>query len=178
MKKLLATLLLSSCLLLTGCSTTENEETKELEEIQQNIEDADIDISYFDDFIVLDLSKVEYDGQSLNQVLFIALSDDLTSVDYISLDHNSETADIYYNGMYIPSEQITVASVDLYDVNVCSNFVIEWQEVLNDSSTCDSETIEYINSINGIFEYVVMKDNNLSYDKLEKWAIWALENNS
>lgn len=178
MKKILATLLLSSCLLLTGCSTTKNEETKELEEIQKNIEDADIDISYFDDFIALDLSKVEYNGQSLNQALLIGLSDDLKSVDYISLNYDSETANVHYRGMYIPSDRITVASVDSNDVNVCSNFVIESQEVLDDSTTCDPETIEYINSINGILENVIMKDNDLSYDKLEKWAPWAFENNS
>lgn len=175
MKKLLATLLLSSCLLITGCSTTENEKTKELEEIQQNIEDANISISYQDDFIVLDLSETEVNGAALDQDLYIGLSEDLQKVEWMA--HYYYSDGIFYSGMYHPDEDVTVASVTVDDTPVCSMFNIDTQESYDDSSECYSESIDFINFMNGVLEDT-MDTYNLSYDKLEKWAPWALENNS
>lgn len=175
MKKLLATLLLSSCLLITGCSTAENEETKELEKIQQNIEDAGIQVSYVDDFIVLDLSKAEVNGAALNQELYIGFSDDLQSVEWIAQNYRSDG--IHYSGIYHPNDDTTLATLTIGDTPVCSMFNVDTQESYDDSSECYSEYIDYINFLNGVLEDT-MDTYNLSYNKLEKWAIWALENNS
>lgn len=175
MKKILATLLLSSCLLLTGCSTTENEKTKELEEIQQNIEDANISITYHDDFIVLDLSEAEVNGAALDQALYIGLSEDLQSVEWMAQDYRSDG--IHYSGMYYPDDDMTLASVTIDDTPVCSMFNINTQKSYDDSSECYSESVDFINFMNGVLEDT-MDTYNLSYDKLEKWAPWAFENNS
>lgn len=179
MKKILATLLLSSCLLLTGCSTTENEKTKELEEIQQDIENADIEIAFTDEndlnYVWLDLSDTELDGKTLNQRIAISLSDDAKKVESISHYHDSEDGSVNYYSVYSLTENDHLASVTVNDVKVCPCFDIDSQEVYGDP--CDSDTIEYINSINGVLEET-LNTYDLSYDKLEKWAPWAFENNS
>ena len=77
----------------------------------------------------------------------------------------------------ITQKDIAVASVTVDDTPVCSMFNIDTQESYDDSSECYSESIDFINFMNGVLEDT-MDTYNLSYDKLEKWAPWALENNS
>lgn len=163
--------LLIGLTLFTACSNNSN---KEMEAIQQKIDDAGFNVQtgLTDDNTAY--IYMQFPSES-NQAFFITLKEGNEEVNILMHAYDSSDGIMTYRSFYFPEDNSKTANLKINDTEVCPSYDFE-TGICSDCLGGDN-TIEYMVTVNDLME-TKLGSYDLDYHQLVKWAPWSYQNNN